>query len=133
MGWLRLFLIPLGFLAFSIYGVISAFGIQLNTTALWILGVFAGIAMGMAVGVKTQRSDNANDVIVKGSWIPMLLIMGIFITKYSVGVAIALKAAALQTTQSAYLISFMYGVFSGVFTGRAILVFRLMKQSPITK
>jgi hypothetical protein len=128
MGWLRLLLIPCGFLIFSIYGVMSAFGLHTNTAGLWLLGVFIGVAVGIAIGVNTKVCNQSGKIIVKGSWIPMIIILGIFLTKYSVGVAIALKATALQTNQSAYLISLLYGIFSGVFVGRSILILRLMKK-----
>jgi hypothetical protein len=130
MGWLRVVMIPFGFSIFSIYGVLSAFGLQLNTMLLWLLGIFIGIGIGVAFGVTTQASSKSNEIIVKGSWIPMILILGIFITKYSVGVAIALKVAALQTEQSAMVISLLYGIFSGVFVGRAALIFRLIGRNP---
>jgi hypothetical protein len=45
-----------------------------------------------------------------------------------VGVATALQVPALQTAQSAYLISLLYGVFSGVFVGRAVLVLRMIQR-----
>jgi hypothetical protein len=128
MGWLRTVLIPFGFLIFSLYGVLSSFGLHAATTLLWLGGVLAGAAVGMALGVTAQPSSTARQVVVKGSWVPMAMIMGIFLTKYSVGVATALQVPALQTAQSAYLISLLYGVFSGVFVGRAVLVLRMIQR-----
>ena len=51
--------------------------------------------------------------------------MGIFTTKYAVGVALSLHPALEHDTLVALGISTLYGVFSGSFIARALRLWRL--------
>jgi hypothetical protein len=56
--------------------------------------------------------------------------MGIFLTKYVVAVMLAMHPAYAQQAGFAVGISALYGLFSGVFGGRALRLGRLaMRQS----
>ena len=123
----RITLLPLGLGGFSLYGMVSAFGASAAVLGGWLM------AMLLAQWVVTQlpqpagvRYDAANRQFqLPGSWVPMALIMGIFLTRYAVGVALAmspeLKADGLFTV----VIASLYGVFSGIFAGRAMRLLRL--------
>ena len=55
-----------------------------------------------------------------GSVVPLLLIMGIFLTKYAVGVATAMQPALRAEVAFAMPVAVLYGVFSGLFAGRTL-------------
>ena len=77
-----------------------------------------------------DRFDAAHQVFhVTGSWVPMVLIMGIFLTKYGVGVAIGMHPELAQNSTFAMQISALYGLFSGVFIGRALRLGRLQTSN----
>ena len=56
---------------------------------------------------------------LRGSWIPMALILGIFLTKYVVGVDVAMNPGLARDGQYTLIVGALYGVFSGIFAGRA--------------
>jgi len=55
--------------------------------------------------------------------------MGIFFTKYVVGVLLAMHPELAHQVAFAVGISALYGVFTGIFTGRAIRLWRLAIQA----
>lgn len=60
-----------------------------------------------------------------GSVGPMVLIVGIFLVKYVVGVDIAMSPQLLQQAQCALSVAALYGAFTGVFLGRASRLWRM--------
>jgi hypothetical protein len=66
-----------------------------------------------------------------GSWIPLALIVGIFLTKYVVGVDLAMQPSLAQDGSYAVPVAAIYGAFSGIFAGRAARLWRLaVRRSP---
>jgi uncharacterized protein YneF (UPF0154 family) len=63
------------------------------------------------------------------SWVPLLLILGIFLTKYIVGVELAMRPALARDDQYTLVVSVIYGLFSGIFIGRAARLWRLALRS----
>ena len=63
-----------------------------------------------------------------GSWLPLALIMGLFLTKYFVGVVTALQPGLRGDPVFAFGFSVLYGAFSGVFVARAARLWRLASQ-----
>src|SRR5204863_101542 len=55
----------------------------------------------------------------------LALMMGIFLTKYAVGVSLAFSPALAQSASYATAISVVTGALSGVFLGRAVRLWRL--------
>ena len=60
-----------------------------------------------------------------GSAMPLVLIMGIFLTKYLVGVELAMQPALARDSAFALQIAALYGAFSGLFVARAMRLWRL--------
>ena len=58
-----------------------------------------------------------------------LLWLGIFLTKYIVGVELALQPALEHDTGVALQVAVLYGVFNGVFTARAARLWRLARRA----
>ena len=55
----------------------------------------------------------------------MLLILGVFLTKYVVGVELAMQPALAHDGAYTLAVATIYGVFSGLFVGRAARLWRL--------
>ena len=60
-----------------------------------------------------------------GSVVPLALMMGIFFTKYAVGVSTAMVPELTQLESFVLTVTVIYGAFSGIFLGRAIRLWRL--------
>ena len=62
----------------------------------------------------------------------MVLILGIFLTKYAVGVATAMQPALRAEVAFALPVAVLYGVFSGLFAGRTLGLLRLARPQHAT-
>ena len=60
-----------------------------------------------------------------GSWLPMGVILAIFMTKYAVGVTLSMQPSLAHSDAFTLSVSLLYGLFSGFFAGRAIRLWRL--------
>ncbi|OOG39124.1 hypothetical protein B0B52_15810 [Polaromonas sp. A23] len=127
VGLARIVILPLGLGAFSLYGTISAFGTSPTVLGSWlataVLLVLVVTQLPLPAGA---RYDNASRKFqLPGSWIPMVLIMAIFLTKYVVGVSLVMHPELKVHANFSLAIGTLYGVFSGIFAGRAIRLVRL--------
>lgn len=123
----RIILMPLAMTALSLYSTVNVFGADpLN------LGVWLAAASLAATGVLLQnlpaatRYNPATQCFsLPGSWVPLLLILGIFITKYAVGATTTLHPALVHGAGFSAVFCALYGGFSGVFLARAARLWRL--------
>lgn len=127
VGLARIILLPLSLGAFSLYGTISAFGASPAVLGSWfataIVLVLVVTQLPLPAGA---RYDGATRQFqLPGSWVPMALIMAIFLTKYAVGVSLMLHPELKVHANFSLAIGTLYGVFSGIFAGRAIRLIRL--------
>lgn len=120
-------ILPTVMMVLSILGTVTTFALQPSIAAAWLISAMVGIVLVLKIfSQSADRFDAAHQVFhVAGSWVPMILILGIFITKYGVGVAIGMHQNLAQNTMFATLVSALYGFFSGVFIGRAFRLRRL--------
>ncbi len=126
----RVTLMSTGMTGLSIYGVASAFGQSPMALLAWAVMACALLGVVLQRGVpSTTRYDAAlRRFHVAGSAVPLLLMMGIFFTKYVVGVLLAMHPELAHQASFAVGISAIYGAFSGIFMGRAIRLWRLAVQ-----
>ena len=123
--WLA-YLLPLGMVILSLVGVASNFGVLLLPASLWLAGLCAMGLLGYQLfPVKHIRYfADSNCFYIPGSWVPLMVILAIFFTKYVVAVLLALGNPI--TVQVAFMpvLCVVYGVFSGYFVMRALCLVR---------
>lgn len=116
----RLTLLPLAMLGLSFYGVWSTFNGSVVGVTCWLLAA-------LATAFTSQRIDFARGVryapdlrqfVMPGSWLPLALMMGIFFTKYGVGIALAQHGDLRADDSFVAIVSLVYGFWSGMFFGR---------------
>ena len=80
-------IVAVGFLGYSLWGVISAFGIHPAAMLLWAAGVLASVTvLRRSFGPRgLARSEVPSRVQVPGSWAPLALIMGVFLGRFLIG------------------------------------------------
>ncbi len=130
-------LMPLGMAAFSVAGVLSAFGGSAATAAqafgAWLAAAAAISALALwfqpTAPIGTLYAASSRSFYVPGSAMPLALIVGIFLTKYFVGIELAMQPALARDNTFALQISALYGVFNGLFAARALRLWRLAQQS----
>jgi hypothetical protein len=127
-------LLPIGMLVLSVAGV-------LQYTTHWRAGLaYWGLGLGFSAWgisrVLSSRfvSHDADDgrLTVKGSWLPLLVIIGIFITRYALGVAHALHAPALELWQVQMAVAATLGAWSGYFAWRGWVCWQVVRLSRLS-
>jgi hypothetical protein len=68
-----------------------------------------------------RYDSESRKLIVAGSWIPLLAILGIFAVRYALGVARALEFDIAQDRNGQLAVSLLLGAFSGIFLARALV------------
>ena len=127
-GLARVSLLPVAMTVFSVSGTLSALGGSphlAGAIALWLITAaiaFAVLAPGRAAA---QFDPQRRSYRLPGSVAPLLLIAGIFLVKYVVGVELAMAPRLVEDTQYALTVAALYGAFTGVFVGRAWRLWRL--------
>ncbi|MBA4326737.1 MAG: hypothetical protein C0428_00755 [Polaromonas sp.] len=129
-GLNRIVLLPLGLGAFSLYGTISAFGSSPTVLGSWLAtAVLVALFVTQLPLPAGARYDSATRQFqLPGSWMPMVLIMAIFMTKYVVGVSLVMHPELKAHANFSLATGTLYGVFSGIFAGRAIRLLRLASR-----
>lgn len=130
-GFARIVRIALLMAAFSLYGTVSAFGASPAALAGWLAAAatVAWMVLRMPLPEGTRYLPERRAFEVPGSWVPLALMLGLFLVKYLGGVLTAMQAPG-ATTPYAPLFGMMYGAFSGAFLGRAGRLVQLAQQTP---
>lgn len=126
----KVFILPIILLVLSFFGTISAFGIDIKAVLLWLIGVVLGSCISLYYKIPKNVTYNKleKNFFVKGSFLPLILIMIIFFLKYFVGVTKAVNPELLNKEIFIIIVSSMYGILSGIFFGRIFLFSKKMKD-----
>jgi hypothetical protein len=128
----RAMVMPVAMTGLSVYGLVSAFGTSGTTGAVlgvWLLAaaLIAALALWFqpAAPKGTHYAGSSRSFYIPGSAMPLVLILGIFLTKYFVGVELAMQPALARDGGFALQIAVLYGVFNGLFAARSLRLMRL--------
>jgi hypothetical protein len=123
----RVTVMPVVMTGLAIYGVTSAFGLAPLALFAWAAGLVAVAALVLQRELPggTRYDSSSRQFRVPGSAVPLALLMGIFFTKYVVGVTLAMHPEVRDSTGFALGTPLLYGAFNGVFAGRALRLWRL--------
>lgn len=127
VGLGRVALLPVAMTGLSAWGVVSAFGQAAAPLAGW---AFAAAILALAVASRPMpdgvRYDAARRSFeLPGSAVPLALMMGIFLTKYAVGVLLAMHPSLARDFDFSLALGTLYGAFTGIFAGRAFRLWTL--------
>lgn len=123
----RITLLPLTMAGLSLYGTVTAFGTEPQLLLVWLLagGLMAAVVARRALPEATRYDPATRRFTLPGSWLPLLLILGIFATKYLVGAVSAMQPALAHDASFSLCFAALYGAFAGVFLARAGRLWRL--------
>ena len=126
----RATLLPLAMVALSLYGATSAFGAAPQVVLAWLIAgaLAAWLVWQRPLPARTRFDAVTRRFTLPGSWVPLALMMGIFLTKYAVGVTLATQPALAHDVGFRLAFDALYGVFSGVFAARGARLWRLALQ-----
>jgi hypothetical protein len=122
MSLTRVTVLPLVLLALSFAGVVSTFAHATVAILAWGVGVGAAMALGRRFLTVRGASWSAQTGLlhVPGSWLPMVLMLALFLIKYGVGVTLALNHGLATSAAFGACCGLAYGSFSGLFAARAL-------------
>lgn len=125
----RLLLLPLVLLGLGLWSMAPGF-IALPLAALvWLvaLGAAAALAAGRPARAGVQWLPSDQRLQVPGSWVPMLLILGVFSLRYAANVGMAFNPGWRNAPDVLLPLALLYGGFSGLFLGRALVLLKLTR------
>ena len=130
----RLLAMPAIMGALALWGVQSAFistGQLPTLLALWALCYAAVLAVGsrLAAPAGARYDAAARSFHLPGSWVPMGLILAVFLMKYGIGVQLAMEPALAHQSRFACVVTALYGALSGLFAARSLRVLRLARPA----
>jgi hypothetical protein len=134
IGARRAAIMPVAMTGLSLWGMISAFSQSSTYGYVLLVWAVAAVVLAAAVGMMapprgTSYNPQDRSFTVPGTWVPLVLILGIFLVKYVVGVEVAMNPALAHDGSYSLTYGAIYGVFSGIFTGRSIRLARLALRS----
>lgn len=126
-------LIPLLMLALSGHGVY-----QLAHVGAWVFGV-AILAAVLSGRISWAAAGHAGTLVypargmvfLRGSWLPLLMMVSVFAVKYVVGVMQAMHVGLVQGAGFTAVLSLVYGLFIGVSMGRLLRILHLYRQAQL--
>ena len=127
-GLTRIVLLPLVMGALSLYSTLSTFGTSPTVLGSWLATtlVLALLVMRLPLPAGAGYDRTSRQFQLSGSWVPMALMLGIFLTKYAVGVSVAMHPELTSHVNFGSVVVILYGAFSGIFAGRALRLIRLV-------
>jgi len=119
--------VPIAMTGLSLAGVVSAFGHSPGALLGWAVAATALVlvVLQQPLAASTRYDRAAREFHVAGSAVPLVLMMGIFFTKYVVGAALAMHPELRQQASFAVAVPMLYGAFSGIFAARAVRLWKL--------
>jgi hypothetical protein len=131
IGIQRASMLPLIMLVLSLTGTTSAFNGSLQSLASWTtsLVLSASLIFSRALPRGTTYNTTTQRFTLPGSVVPLALMMGIFFTKYAVGVSLSVQPGLLTVPAYANAASAASGLFSGLFLGRGARLWGLALRS----
>jgi len=125
---LRIAVLPAAMTLFSLSATVSIFSrspVLPEALWLWLLGAAAVTAL-LAPHQANARFDAASrSYALPGSWLPLALMLAIFLSRYTVAVRLAMHPQLVMDTGFVLVVATVHGVFSGIFLGRAAQLWRL--------
>jgi hypothetical protein len=122
--------LPLVMVGLSLYGVASAFSRQPLALAAWLGGGLVTLLLAQTLqlwrGIRWVPQEQT--VLMPGSWLPLVMMLGIFCIKFGVAVTLATAPDLALDAAFAGIAGLVYGGFSGMFLSRAVAVWRVVRQ-----
>lgn len=133
----RMAVTPLAMTGLSLWGTASAFGKSPLFGYVMLAWLACAVVMASLIARAAPPAGTSHDAqrrifSIPGSWLPLSLILGIFLTKYTVGVDLTMQPGLARDGSYTLAVGALYGLFSGIFAGRTIRLWRLALRRSAT-
>lgn len=118
---------PAALVPLSAYGVWSSFGLSLTAFEGWACGMAAALALNAYVfdTPREVRPVAGDKVEVRGSWLPMVLILVEFCSRFILGTAKAIAPQIPTMPTFVFGLSAIIGFCGGMFLAQAVKTLRV--------
>lgn len=117
----KLFIIPAVMVVLSMAAINGHGPLGAGVWGVWLTGLLAGAALTWLAGDEPVVVDRgAGTVLQRGSWIPLTMMLTVFVTKYAVAVMSAMHPELQGRIMFVLAVSVLFGLFNGVFVGRLL-------------
>lgn len=125
------FILPFVMLVLGLQSTANGFGLASPAAAAWLAGVAAGVALMWRRAVDGIVIDRAASMVhLRGSWLPMALMMAIFVGKFALAVALASQPALRGSLTLALPACAAFGALSGAFLARPLHLVAVLRATP---
>ena len=126
----RMLILPLVMLGLSLHDMTLKFNLGVLLMAAWVAGCAAAALLAWTFGRTRIAAGTAPDrVVVRGSVMPLVLMLAIFLTKYITSVVLVIQPHLAHQRPVAGAICLVFGLFNGLLLGRlARMVHKLQTQ-----
>ncbi|MBX3518769.1 MAG: hypothetical protein KF835_02010 [Xanthobacteraceae bacterium] len=117
------YVLPAIMIPLSFFTIASTFGIKPLPVIAWLAGVAAAFLFNIYIfrapsGVRYDAATRK--FAVPGSWVPLVLMMTIFLSRFVLGVTRAINPALIGNDVFVGIVSAVLGLCSGLFAARAV-------------
>lgn len=132
---LRAAVVPVAMAGFALFGIATAFagtGQPGRTVAAWLCAAAGSAMVALWLRPAAQPGSRyhapSGQFDLPGSAMPLVLILGIFLTKYTIGVQLAIQPALARDATFALTVAAVYGLFNGIFAARLLRLWYLTRH-----
>ncbi len=121
---LRVAILPIVMLAFSLLGVLGTFGLSALTLGAWTGGILLVVILNQIARFPrgVRHPAGSSHFVIPGSWTPLLLMLAIFFARYVVAVTAVMRPALGANSTYVVVVAAGFGLFSGIFLARALQI-----------
>lgn len=125
----RMIIVPLVMLGLALSGLSNAFGTDLPVLLTWLLSLACSAMFIRRLHLPTGHVYDAQSqrFTVPGSFLPLVLILSIFVTKYALAVVLAIQPGLAHELGFSLACATLFGMMNGVFFGRTLRLMRLYR------
>ena len=125
-------IIPLVMMGLALQEIDRRFGLAGAPFAAWAAGAAAGamLAWHLAAGSVTGLDRAAGTVTQRGSWLPLVLMLAVFATRYVLAAAGAMQPTLQHSATFAMAASLLLGLFNGLLAGRPLRCAQAFRLAP---
>ena len=121
----KLTIVPLVFIALSIHTVMTAFHVNAMVISVWLASIILGSIIGWLLVRNHQFKVDRKKLLIQlpGSWLTLILILAIFVSKYYFSYQLGSDPALANQTSFEFSMLGITGICTGLFVGRLLCYF----------
>lgn len=121
----KLIILPVVFIALSIHTLVTAFHVNAAAILVWFASIITGSVIGWLLICRHQFKVDKKKLLIllPGSWMTLILILAIFVSKYYFGYQLGSDPALANQTNFEFSMLAISGVCTGLFVGRLLCYF----------